>query len=172
MSTAFHPQTDGQTERLNRTMEEMLRIYATYKQDQWDEYLPAVEFAYNNSKNASTGFTPFELDCGQRPQTPLTMTSCHVIDDVKQRSLAPLTTSSGQRLDAPLTTSSRRTTSDITNVAAANEFIKHWDNIIAMAKDALRRRIDNRNMLINIEDMKNSKLETKYCCQQSIFRPQ
>jgi len=70
MSTAFHPQTDGQTERMNRTLEEMLRIFATYKQDQWDEYLPAAEFAYNNSKQASTGFTPFELDCGQHPITP------------------------------------------------------------------------------------------------------
>ena len=62
MSTAFHPQTDGQTERMNRTLEEMLQIHATYKQDQWNKYLPAAEFAYNNSKQASTGFTPFELD--------------------------------------------------------------------------------------------------------------
>ena len=67
------PQTDGQTERLNRTLEEMLRIYTTYHQDQWDEYLPAAEFAYNNSKQASTGFTPFELDCGQHPITPITL---------------------------------------------------------------------------------------------------
>src|SRR5271155_400040 len=72
--TAFHPQTDGQTERLNRTLEEMLRAYVTYKQDQWDEYLPAAEFTYNNSKQASTGFTPFELDCGQHPNTPITTT--------------------------------------------------------------------------------------------------
>ena len=70
MSTAFHPQTDGQTERMNRTLEEMLRIHATYKQDTWDEYLPAAEFAYNNSKQASTGFTPFELDTGRHPNTP------------------------------------------------------------------------------------------------------
>ena len=74
MSTAFHPQTDGQTERMNRTLEEMLRAYSTYSQDQWDEYLPAAEFAYNNSKQASTGFTPFELDCGQHPNAPITMT--------------------------------------------------------------------------------------------------
>src|SRR5271169_5792359 len=52
----------------------MLRAYVTYKQDQWDEYLPAAEFAYNNSKQASTGFTPFELDCGQHPNTPITTT--------------------------------------------------------------------------------------------------
>ena len=70
MSTSFHPQTDGQTERTNRTLEEMLRAYVNYKQDNWDEYLPLAEFAYNNSKQASTGFTPFELDCGQHPITP------------------------------------------------------------------------------------------------------
>jgi hypothetical protein len=74
MSTAFHPQTDGQTERMNRTLEEMLRIYTSYKQDNWDEYLPAAEFAYNNSKQASTGYTPFELDHGQHPNTPVTLT--------------------------------------------------------------------------------------------------
>ena len=72
MSTAFHPQSDGQTERLNRTLEEILRIFATYKQDKWDEYLSSAEFAYNNSKQASTEFTPFELDCGQAPSTPIT----------------------------------------------------------------------------------------------------
>src|SRR5256714_14646586 len=70
MSTTFHPQTNGQTERMNRTLEEMLRIHATYKQDQWDEYLPAAEFAYNNSKQASTGFTPFELDTSRHLITP------------------------------------------------------------------------------------------------------
>ena len=69
MFTAFHSQTDGQTERMNHTLEEMLRIHVTYKQDQWDEYLPAAEFAYNNSKQASTGFTPFELDTSHHPIT-------------------------------------------------------------------------------------------------------
>jgi len=73
MSTAFHPQTDGQTERLNRILEEMLRAYVNYQQDNWDEHLPAAEFAYNNSKQGSTNFTPFELDCGQTPETPPTL---------------------------------------------------------------------------------------------------
>ena len=73
MSIAFHPQTDGQTERLNRTLEEMLRIYTTYNQDTWDKYLLAAEFTYNNSKQASTEFTPFELDCEQHPITSITL---------------------------------------------------------------------------------------------------
>src|SRR4051812_47060330 len=52
----------------------MLRVYSTYNQNQCDEYLSTVEFAYNNSKQASTNFTSFELDCGQSSNTPLTMT--------------------------------------------------------------------------------------------------
>src|SRR6185369_5885441 len=75
MSTAFHPQTDGQTERTNRTLEEMLRAYVSYKQNNWDKYLALAEFAYNNSKQTSTKFTPFELDAGQHPLTPITLTT-------------------------------------------------------------------------------------------------
>ncbi len=50
MSTAYHPQTDGQTERANRTLEDMLRAYVNYRSDEWDEHLIAAEIAYNNSK--------------------------------------------------------------------------------------------------------------------------
>jgi hypothetical protein len=67
MSSAFHPQTDGQTERLNRTLEEMLRGFAN--EEDWDEHLPLAEFAYNNSVQVSTGFTPFTLD-GVQAFTP------------------------------------------------------------------------------------------------------
>jgi hypothetical protein len=49
MSTAFHLQTDGQTERVNRILEDMLRHYVTPTQDDWDMYLSLVEFAYNNA---------------------------------------------------------------------------------------------------------------------------
>ena len=56
MSTAFHPQTDGQTERQNRTLEEAMRAYVNYKQDDWDEHLVALELAYNCSVQRSTGF--------------------------------------------------------------------------------------------------------------------
>ena len=61
MSTAYHPlrQTDGQTERANRTLEDMLRAYVNEKQNDWDQHLTAIEIAYNNSKQASTGFSPF-----------------------------------------------------------------------------------------------------------------
>ena len=70
MSTAFHPQTDGQTERANRTLEEMLRAYVNRRGDDWDKYLPLLEFAYNNSRQASTLHSPFYLNYGRHPFTP------------------------------------------------------------------------------------------------------
>ena len=75
MSTSNYPQTDGQTERVNRVMEEMLRAYVAPHQDEWDEHLVAVEFAYNSSVHASTGETPFFLNYGQHPVTPLAQVS-------------------------------------------------------------------------------------------------
>ena len=70
MSTAYHPQSDGQTERTNRTLEEMLRNYISPTQHDWDEKLPLAEFAINNSWNASTGSTPFLLNYGAHPRMP------------------------------------------------------------------------------------------------------
>ncbi len=64
LSTAFNPQTDGQTERQNSTMEVYLKAFVNWEQDNWARLLPMAEFAYNNAKNASTGHTPFELNCG------------------------------------------------------------------------------------------------------------
>ncbi|KAJ9509668.1 hypothetical protein QJQ45_011337 [Haematococcus lacustris] len=74
MSTANHPQTDGQTERANRTLEDMLRNYVSPHHDDWDQHLTAAEFAYNASVQASTGYSPFRLNSGQEPHTPLTLT--------------------------------------------------------------------------------------------------
>ena len=71
MSTAYHPQTDGQTERQNRTLEEMLRAYVGYQQDDWDQHLVAAEIAYNNTVQASSKQTPFFLNCGQHPRLAL-----------------------------------------------------------------------------------------------------
>jgi RNase H-like domain found in reverse transcriptase/Integrase zinc binding domain/Chromo (CHRromatin Organisation MOdifier) domain/Integrase core domain len=68
MSTAFHPATDGQTERQNSTMEAYLRAYVNYQQDDWHTYLPLAEFAHNNSVNATTKMTPFMANYGFNPR--------------------------------------------------------------------------------------------------------
>jgi len=73
MSTAFHPQTDGQTEVTNKILEEMLRNYVDYNQTNWDQHLVEVEMAYNNSRQVSTGFSPFFLNTGQHPNLPITL---------------------------------------------------------------------------------------------------
>ncbi|KAJ3543853.1 hypothetical protein NM688_g5811 [Phlebia brevispora] len=64
MSTAFHPQTDGATERANRSIAQILRACVKPDQSDWVDHLPMVEFAINSSISSSTGFAPFELNYG------------------------------------------------------------------------------------------------------------
>ena len=68
LSITFHPQTDGQTKRQISTIEAYLRAFVNFKQNDWARLLPIAEFVYNNAKNASTGHTPFNLNCGYHPQ--------------------------------------------------------------------------------------------------------
>ena len=67
LSTAFHPQSNGQTERTNQTLEQYLRCYICHLQDDWVDLLPVAEFSYNNSQNASTKQTPFFANLGYHP---------------------------------------------------------------------------------------------------------
>ena len=70
-SSAYHPQTDGQTERTNQIMKDMLRACVlTYGKD-WEKSLTYVEFSYNNSYQASLGMSPFEALYGRKCRTPL-----------------------------------------------------------------------------------------------------
>jgi hypothetical protein len=70
-STAFHPQTDGQTERVNQILEDMLRACALDYGSSWDENLPYAEFSYNNSFQTSIKTSPFEVLYGRKCRTPL-----------------------------------------------------------------------------------------------------
>jgi len=67
LSTSFHPQTDGQTERTNQTLEQHLRMYINHEQSNWVELLPTAQFAYNSSKSEATGYTPFFANYGYEP---------------------------------------------------------------------------------------------------------
>lgn len=71
MGTANHPQTDGQSEVMNRIVEDYLRIYCNYRQNDWDQHLLAAEFAYSSSQFDATGLSPFEMDLGWKPKGPL-----------------------------------------------------------------------------------------------------
>ena len=80
MSTSFHPKIDGQTERTNRTLITGIRSYINTLHSNWDSLLPTLEFVYNNSTQKSTRFSPFFLNYGFNPSTPVTTTpaSSHV----------------------------------------------------------------------------------------------
>ena len=84
MSSAHHPQTDGQTEAANRVVEQVLRctIHASQEVTHWERYLPMVEFVINSSATPSTGYTPFFLNYGFEPTTPLDL-----IKDVDQTNI-------------------------------------------------------------------------------------
>jgi len=67
LSTAYHPQTDRQTKRMNQEIGIFLRHYVNYQQDDWMEWLATVEFSYNDKKHVATGRTLFELNFGRHP---------------------------------------------------------------------------------------------------------
>src|SRR3954468_1656109 len=71
LSTVYHPQTDGQTERTIQSLEDLLRVCVLEQGGSWDTYLPLIEFTYNNSYHSSIGMTPFEALYGRRCRTLL-----------------------------------------------------------------------------------------------------
>jgi hypothetical protein len=68
MSTAYHPQTDGQTERVNQSLENYLRIFCDTRQNDWEKFLPTAEFSYNNAAHESTKLSPFYVETGWNPK--------------------------------------------------------------------------------------------------------
>ena len=76
-STAFHPQTDGQSERAIQTLENFLRPYVERDPQNWVKQLPLAEFAANNAVNVAMGYTPFFLNSGDHPILPTSILQGH-----------------------------------------------------------------------------------------------
>ena len=66
--TAYHPQTDDQTERTNQELEQYLRMYVNYRQNNWSEWLATAEFAFNNKVHTTTKMSPFQVNYGREPK--------------------------------------------------------------------------------------------------------
>jgi hypothetical protein len=79
MSPAFQLQTDGQTERVNQTIETFLRSFINLQQTDWVELLPLAEFAYNNSTTGAHGMTPFYANYGYHPSSGTTPTETNIL---------------------------------------------------------------------------------------------
>ncbi|MBW0499072.1 hypothetical protein O181_038787 [Austropuccinia psidii MF-1] len=84
LSTAYHPETDGQTERVNQILEQYLWMYVIYHQDDCNTWLPLAEFAYNNSDHSSTKQLPFFTFYGRDPQ----FDSVHITQDTPSGKLS------------------------------------------------------------------------------------
>ena len=89
MSTSDHPQSDGQTERMHRTINARLRTLINHSQDDWDDKLSSIEFQMNSAKNESTGFSPFMLDIGRNPRSPLSALVTELQRDYTTTTITP-----------------------------------------------------------------------------------
>jgi len=150
ISTAHHPQTDGQSEITHRSIEQILRAYVTPLHDDWASWLPIAEFSYNNSVNASTKQTPFFANLGFHPTVPTSFITPN-----------PLGTdpTAGKYLD---------TLRDIhTSITRELEFAKaqqseqanrHRRNLTFIVGDKVRLSTDN----ITLADYPSSKLRPRY----------
>src|SRR5882672_6014509 len=87
-STAYHPQTDGQTKRVNQEVEQFLRLFVNQRQDDWYEWLAMAEFTYNDRIHTSTFSSPFMMDTRQNPQLciePLRESRLETLNDFASR---------------------------------------------------------------------------------------
>ena len=96
MSSAYHPQSDGQTERVNRTLEQMLRTYVQTNEAEWETLLPAMELAYNCTTHSSVGLSPFEVMIGENP---IRAQDLDLIDNLEPMCTPPMTKVFSQLVD-------------------------------------------------------------------------
>ena len=111
LSTAFHPETDGQTESANAALKQYLRAYVNYQQDNWVDLLPIAEFEANSDRNASSGIAPFLATKGYIPRNGLEPPT-------------PWDTSASQRAKRDIT--------------AADSFIKKLDDLRHFLREELK----------------------------------
>jgi transposase InsO family protein len=150
LSTAFHPQTDGQTERVNQVLEQYLRIFTSYNQDDWSTLLPQASLCYNNSIHSAIQLSPFFANYGYHPR---------VLDELK-----PTTTSEvpeGHRIAESLVAVHNHCSA---NIAEANLiYAKAYDK---NHSDAPPYRVGDRVML-SMENIKTTRPMKKLDVRQS-----
>ena len=112
LTTAYHPQADGQTEILNQTLEVALRAFTNFDRNNWSQLLSRIAFAYNNTPHTATKMTPANLVFGFKPNEPLNLLLNHNSGNIPRPSLE-------------------------TTKPETAEFLEEFEGIRTMAKDAL-----------------------------------
>ena len=113
LTTAYHPQADGQTEIINQTLEITLRAYTNFDRNNWAELLPKIAFAYNNTPHTATGYSPSQLLYGFKPMEPISYLMDRHNQDINRPSI------------------------DEIMKPESKEFIQEFDGMQLAAKDAL-----------------------------------
>eukprot|EP00923_Selenidium_pygospionis_P012090 GHVN01020568.1.p1 GENE.GHVN01020568.1~~GHVN01020568.1.p1 ORF type:complete len:290 (+),score=33.77 GHVN01020568.1:377-1246(+) len=99
LSTAYHPETDGITDRANRTIEQMLRCFVGDRPTEWDKWLSSAEFAYNNTPQNSTRLTPFFCMYGEHPLQPSFFSNTFKIRTAVDPTAASFVTNAQERVE-------------------------------------------------------------------------
>ncbi len=153
---AFYPLTNGQTERQNSTIEAYLRAFVNFEQNNWARLLPMAKFAYNNAKNASTGHTPFKLNCGYHPRASYKK-------DVNPRSQSKLADKLATELRKLMTVCRE-------NLQYAQELQKQYcDKHVKLRSYALGEKVWLNSKYIKTK--RNCKLEAKFFGSFRVLHP-
>ena len=149
LSTAFHPETDSQTERANQDVETFLRAYTNENQDDWDTWLPMAEFADNNADSAATTLSPFFMNHGFHPWMSFgpDLTSYEATQQCLQaRSAEELTA----KMNEILAFTKQHLAE--TQKAMLRQINKHWKNVNYEVRDM---------MFLNLRNIKTQQLLKK-----------
>ncbi len=142
-STAFHPQTDGQTERLNQTLEQFLRAYINYKQDNWTTLLPLAQFVYNNNANQTTKETPFFANYGRHPTLEHDAHELQVYSDLAQLQHSEIT-ALHEQLKQELLLAAARSSLQANKHRSCGPDFKEGDSVYLRRKNIKTQRPSNK----------------------------
>ncbi|KAE9349451.1 hypothetical protein PR003_g5887 [Phytophthora rubi] len=149
MSTAAHPETDGQTERVNRVLEDVLRSYATYFAS-WSSFLPMAVFALNNSTHASTGLTPFFVKNARHPRVQALL----AVRSSNAAAVSTLADVASPATSAVADFAPAATPTPIDS-AAVSEFLLHRQAVTQFVRDALKVAVDRQKANADRRGRKN-----------------
>ena len=152
MSTAAHPETDGQTERVNRVLEDVLNSFA-HSFTNWSDLLPLAEFALNNAVHASTGHTPFYMNHARHPRLPSLLgdstfvggeTSDSRPSSTSRKSLRKQTVADATAIEANFEELSDMNKMSKREQDAINDFVLKRETILRFVRDAIAEAVDKQ----------------------------